>query len=259
MHQSVLECQFERHHKSQIIGVCVNKLCQNKRPFCVGCQYQFHKDHLNDLKFFDDLNDWVLQNSQPAADLTTYLNELIELVKSISQLIEATQQANQHSNFNQMSYTNLENSINNLMNLWSCQKSVLQLLQGMLSIKIKNQIKQLCTFQFSQQIIVKNIQINPQQIQQYQNVTIKQTQRQNTQGFNVLEYQNAQQSLEQIPINQAKPFREPCRVQNNFQNGQYYKNQQNFPNRSISPRRNDVQNVIQIPQQINNQNKKTRY
>ncbi|CAD8099877.1 unnamed protein product [Paramecium sonneborni] len=203
MHQSLLECKFDRHQKSKIIGVCVHKQCQNRRPFCVGCQYQFHQDHIDDLKFFDDLKDWVLQNSQITVGITTYLNELIDLVKSISQLIEATQYANQHSNFNQMNYTDLENSINYLMNLWNCQNNVNQLLQEMLITKTRNQIKQLCSFYFLQYTTNNKIQVNQQSLQLNQNLTQKQI----TEGpQNVIQSKNQQQIPDQRISNLSKRF-----------------------------------------------------
>ncbi|CAD8169197.1 unnamed protein product [Paramecium pentaurelia] len=145
--QGVLNCQIDGHRESVIIGVCVNKECQHKRPFCVGCQYQFHNTHIDDLKCFNDLKNWNCQNTQIIENLKNYLDDLNGLIKKISNLIEATSQKNTYQNFQEMNFTDLHNSINNQIALWNHQQQMQALLQELFPTNARNKIKNICPIQ----------------------------------------------------------------------------------------------------------------
>ncbi|CAD8071770.1 unnamed protein product [Paramecium primaurelia] len=145
--QGVLNCQIDGHRESVIIGVCVNKQCQHKRPFCVGCQYQFHNTHIGDLKCFNDLKNWNCLNTQTVENLKNYLDDLNGLIQKISKLIEATSQRNTYQNYQEMNFTDLHNNINDQITLWNHQEQMQALLQELFPTNTRDKIRNICSIQ----------------------------------------------------------------------------------------------------------------
>ncbi|CAK86765.1 unnamed protein product (macronuclear) [Paramecium tetraurelia] len=141
--KSDLHCPFDKHDQSLIVGVCVNEQCPDKRPFCVACQFQFHSSHQKDLKRFDDFKNLLSENSQLTEKLKSHLNDLQQLVKFITHLIEATQYRNNHQILLEMNYTDLHDSINQLITQWNQQRNLCELLKDIFSTTVKDKIKTL--------------------------------------------------------------------------------------------------------------------
>ncbi|CAK86764.1 unnamed protein product (macronuclear) [Paramecium tetraurelia] len=128
MDQSELKCQHLGHENGQILGVCTVRNCQGKRPFCLGCKYEFHNEHKDSLKKFEELVNWINENSIAQNKLQEVLNKLKELIQCIEKQIKSTQE-DVDKKFTQMNYTTLDNSINNFIKIWEVQKEVQEILE----------------------------------------------------------------------------------------------------------------------------------
>ncbi|CAD8183371.1 unnamed protein product [Paramecium octaurelia] len=133
--QSQLKCQHEGHENAIILGVCTFPQCIGKRPFCVGCKFSIHSEHHGSLKKFEEFENWKNENSNNANKLQKLHIKLKELLISIEKVIQNTQDC-ANSNFTQMDYTTLDNSINNLIIAWKQQDEIIQNLDKFLQSPI---------------------------------------------------------------------------------------------------------------------------
>ncbi|CAD8099879.1 unnamed protein product [Paramecium sonneborni] len=145
---SALFCSICGHENSKILGICLDKGCSKRRPYCLGCKYQYHQKHEDKL---NDLNKWVSQNMKNK-DLEDFLKQLKEIVECLSKFVNTKQQANEKFYFYQMNYTTLNNSVNKFLNLQENERKVIDILSQMLKNDNKKKLIDLCQFSMQNDI-----------------------------------------------------------------------------------------------------------
>ncbi|CAD8099762.1 unnamed protein product [Paramecium sonneborni] len=85
-----LYCQQENHENQQIVGVCTNEICRNKRLCCLDCVKEFHSTHNYDIQGLRYLKNQlrnceeIIENTiQSIGVIIQFLNQLKELEQII--------------------------------------------------------------------------------------------------------------------------------------------------------------------------------
>ncbi|CAD8057436.1 unnamed protein product [Paramecium primaurelia] len=117
-------CLYDGHQNSQILGVCLNTQCSNKKPYCHHCISQYHSSHVNDLKNYEQLKIWSNQLNQ------TYQDILITskaIQKELQNLIDQMKDLYVDPNtiFSEFNITELEKQVFKLMSIQQLQNSPL--------------------------------------------------------------------------------------------------------------------------------------
>ncbi|CAD8063597.1 unnamed protein product [Paramecium sonneborni] len=124
MFNSSQYCIFDGHQNSQIQGVCLNASCQNKRPYCHHCRLQHHSQHVNDLKNFEQLNDFSIQLAKVFEEIQ---NKFFAIQKCLQTLNDQLKElyVNPKTNFNEFNLTDLEKLVFKLLSLNQLSNSAL--------------------------------------------------------------------------------------------------------------------------------------
>ncbi|CAD8074338.1 unnamed protein product [Paramecium sonneborni] len=80
-----IRCAQIHHENEQIIGVCINKQCQYQRLYCNLC-FPNHILHLNELKPFEELQNWIQSKVLIINDLFKEAQECKLIIDSLFNL-----------------------------------------------------------------------------------------------------------------------------------------------------------------------------
>jgi len=54
-----IKCQVQDHNEKDILTICFDKNCKNKRLCCLSCIKKFHSSHPAKLVDVDDMNAFI--------------------------------------------------------------------------------------------------------------------------------------------------------------------------------------------------------
>ena len=54
-----MKCQIKSHNERDIITICCDKNCENKRLCCLTCIKKFHSTHADKFIDIEDMNEFI--------------------------------------------------------------------------------------------------------------------------------------------------------------------------------------------------------
>ncbi|CAD8105531.1 unnamed protein product [Paramecium primaurelia] len=122
-----IRCTKVDHLNYQILGICIESICQHQRPYCHFCLPN-HSQHLNKLASLEQLNDWIYQRVLIIQNVQQNVQECKKSLDNLKNTLIP------YMNFNieqlsQIGLSQFDYLIKGLCEIESCEKMLLQQLQ----------------------------------------------------------------------------------------------------------------------------------
>ncbi|CAD8198453.1 unnamed protein product [Paramecium octaurelia] len=78
----VFKCKYLQHENEEIMGFCLNQICQKANQFCYLCLTQNHYDHQKDCIRFNTMSQYINQQLKVSKEQEAQMKEMIDQMRT---------------------------------------------------------------------------------------------------------------------------------------------------------------------------------